>query len=81
MCRQKKKEREIQKKYNWGFKDEASGSLLLRVKAMETSVIPVSDTSLLARALDHAIVTGWCLPECDTDTTKEGREDGAIESH
>lgn len=47
----KKKEREIQKKYNWGFKDEASGSLLLGVKAMEASVIPVSDTSLLARAL------------------------------
>lgn len=53
MCRKKKRERErkIQKKYNWGFKDEASGSLLLGVKAMEASVIPVSDTSLLAQAL------------------------------
>lgn len=44
----KKNNREIQKNYNWGFKD---GSLLLGVKAMETSVIPVSDTSLLAQAL------------------------------
>lgn len=45
------KKRKIQKNYNWGFKDEASGSILLGVKAMETSVIPVSDMSLLAQAL------------------------------
>lgn len=33
------------------------------------------------RLLDHAIVTGWRWPEYDIDTTKECREDGAIESH
>lgn len=48
MCRKKK---EIQKNYNWGFKDEASGSLLLGAEAMKSSVIPISDTSLLAQAL------------------------------
>lgn len=47
----KNKNREIQKNCNWSFKDEASGSLLLGVKAMEASVIPVSDTYLLAQAL------------------------------
>lgn len=53
MCRgkTKTKNREIQKNYNWSFKDEASGSLLLGVKAMKASAIPVSDKSLLAQAL------------------------------
>lgn len=53
MCRgkTKTKNREIQKNYNWSFKDEASGSLLLGVKAVEESAIPVSDKSLLAQAL------------------------------
>lgn len=37
MCRKRKK-REKQKNYNWGFKDEASGSLLLGVEAMKPSV-------------------------------------------
>jgi hypothetical protein len=45
MCREKRK---LQKNDTRGFKNEAFGSLLLGVKAVKTSVFPISDTSLLA---------------------------------
>lgn len=50
-----KKESKLQKNEGWGFKNEASRSLFLGVKAVKTSVFPISDVSLLAQAL------GWIV--------------------
>lgn len=47
ICVVKKEKRKLQKNDTRGFKIEAFGSLFLGVKALKTSVFPISDTLLL----------------------------------